>query len=212
MKISTITLGVATTNCYIVELGNERIIIDPVIQNAQIDDVIGSHHVSAILLTHGHFDHTFGADYYHEKYQAPVYIHQNDVVCLQDNDANLSHLFGISGKKMELNPVVLQSKQGTIQIGKQTIEYILFPGHSRGQVAYVFEKQQVIFVGDLVFAGSIGRYDLPRCDAKAMKKSIQQFFGNTDWNTKNMKLYPGHGPSTTFLQELQTNDMVKSLL
>lgn len=212
MKIKQFTLGVATTNCYLVEIGEVLILIDPVIKSQDIDEAIGERKLNAILLTHGHFDHTFGCQHYFEKYQAPVFIHRNDAICLTDNDANLSSLFGVSGHIQNVDPILLSDKKNTLHIDGVDVEYGLYPGHSRGEVVYSFVKQNVIFVGDLVFLGSIGRYDLPRCSEKDMKKSIRTFFANEEWQKKNPVLYPGHGPKTTFQSELQSNQMVHLIL
>lgn len=212
MKIKQFTLGVATTNCYLIEIGEVLILIDPVIKCIDIDTAIGERKLHAILLTHGHFDHTFGSQYYFEKYQAPVFIHRNDAICLIDNDANLSSLFGVSGLIQHVDPILLNTKSETINIEGIDIEYRLLPGHSRGEIVYSFPKQNVIFVGDLVFLGSIGRYDLPRCSESDMKKSIQAFFSDEEWKKKNPVLYPGHGPKTTFQSELQSNQMVHLIL
>lgn len=212
MKISQITLGVAMTNCFIIDIGKRVIIIDPVLPDFQIDEMIGDKTVGAILLTHGHFDHIFGTEYYSKKYHAPVYIHQNDAICLHDADAHLGTLFGVESIKQDVVPELLKEKRGTIDIDGFNIEYFLTPGHSRGEVIYSFEKQNVIFTGDLVFYESIGRYDLPRSSERDMKRSIVQFFQNVDFKKKNPTLYSGHGPKTTFQHEAEYNQMVRLFL
>lgn len=211
MKIKQITLGQVMTNCYVVELGNTIMIIDPVTSDYRIDESITSGKNVVILLTHGHFDHILGTDHYSKKYNAPVFIHQNDLICLENGEANLSVLFGIGNQVVKTIPIVLSGTLGNVP-DLDGISYMLFPGHSRGQVAYYFEKQNVIFTGDLVFAGSIGRYDLPRCSEKEMKRSIQRFFSSEQFQQKNPTLYPGHGPKTTFQTEITTNQMVQLFL
>lgn len=212
MKIKQITLGQVMTNCFIIEIGEHVVIIDPVLPDFQIDEHIGEKKVCAILLTHGHFDHILGTDYYSQKYNAPVYIHQNDVICLRDGEANLSRLFGVGDKTQTVSPIVLKGAEGEIPEIPVTVSYFHSPGHSRGHVIYYFEKQNVIFTGDLVFNGSIGRYDLPRCSEKDMKNSIQHFFANMLFQQKNPILYPGHGPKTTFVDEQRSNQQVRLLL
>lgn len=212
MKINQITLGKVMTNCFVVEIGERVIIIDPVLPDFRIDDLIQSRQVEAILLTHGHFDHIFGTEYYAKKYKAPVFIHKNDVICLRDGEANLSQAFGIEQCVQDVEPTILQDKQGSISASGIGIKYYHTPGHSRGHVVYYFEKQNSLFVGDLVFYESIGRYDLPRCKESDMKKSIRQFFSNEQFQQNNPTLYPGHGPKTTFHYESLHNEMVHSCL
>ncbi|MGL4663072.1 MAG: MBL fold metallo-hydrolase [Culicoidibacterales bacterium] len=212
MKINQITLGKVMTNCFVVEIGKRVIIVDPVLPDFQIDELIGDKTVEAILLTHGHFDHILGTDYYSEKYSAPVFIHRNDVICLSDSEANLALSFGIGNQTQKTIPSVLQGKEGIVPIDSAEISYTHVPGHSRGHVIYHFNKQNIIFVGDLVFFESIGRYDLPRCSESDMKKSIQQFFQNDEFQKKNPILYPGHGPKTMFEYEMKNNPMVKLFL
>lgn len=199
MKIKTFVLGVMQTNCYIVSNDeNHCMIIDPGAQGKKVAKYLEENELvlDAILLTHGHFDHIGAVDYLYDKYHCPIYIHHEDIEMLTNSRLNLSYL----EKPFSLSAPVTPASEH-MEISGFKICWFHLPGHCPGASMIYLEDENVIFSGDVLFNGSIGRFDFPNSSKYDTLTSIEKI------KTFNFDatLYPGHGPSSTLRSELLSN-------
>jgi glyoxylase-like metal-dependent hydrolase (beta-lactamase superfamily II) len=198
-----------TENTYIVSEGNDCYIIDPGTNFEGIKQVIEENNLNvlAVLLTHGHFDHTGSLNQILEEYDVSVYLHELERDFMFDVNLNLSgityHKFKIESKSR-----IITIKDGhEFPLGTFKIRTIHTPGHTRGCVSYLYKKY--IFAGDTLFKGTVGRTDLPTSDAYELEQSLKRILEETKDNTV---VYPGHGHFTTILNEKYDNPFLKNVI
>lgn len=189
MIIKYFTLGSYSTNTYLVISGNEAILIDIAENPSEVIDFIKKNDLKlkAIYATHGHFDHVLGVNEIKEVFRVPFYINERDLKILRE-DARTSNI--------EVDGFIKEGDK--IQIGNEYLTVLETPGHTMGSVCFLFEDG--IFVGDTLFNGSIGRYDLGG-DKELLKKSLNRILSLRD----DLTVYPGHGLLTTIGYEKLTN-------
>lgn len=201
MKVQTFTVGKLFTNCYIAACSQTReaIIIDPGFEThteaAQISKYLENEALKLkfIVNTHGHPDHTCGNGIVKEKFKVPILIHEGDAHMLGTVAAKF---FGFKNSP----PADVLLKDGdTISFGSLSLKVMHTPGHSPGSISLLGEKE--VFTGDTLFAGSIGRTDLPQGSDKEMKHSLRKLTSLPDF----FKVYPGHGPPTAIGEEKANN-------
>ena len=160
--------------------------------------------LTTLLLTHGHWDHILGASEF-TRQSIPVFGHRGDDALFSAPSEMASYL--ISGVNLESIELDRELEAGeTIQLLGRDVEIRHIPGHSEGSILYYFRNEQLAITGDAIFAGSIGRTDLPGADAGVLLRSIrQEIYTLPDETT----LYPGHGPPTSVAQEKRTNPFVR---
>lgn len=153
-----------------------------------------------ILLTHGHFDHVLGVAELSAAYDGiPVYMNPADKTTLENN----SYFSRTFGADMPTPFTTKDVKEGdVIPVGSLAFEVIETPGHTPGGVCYFERKEKLLFSGDTLFAGSIGRTDHPGGDYDALMKSIFEKLIILDGD---VKVVPGHGPASEIAQERMTN-------
>lgn len=161
--------------------------------------------IKALILTHGHWDHIIDA----HKFAAagiPVYGHADDSIMFETPSRMAS--FAIPG--VELLPVSITH---WIEHGQQlnllgrSFEVRHVPGHCPGNVLIYLAEEQAAIVGDVIFAGSVGRFDLPGADGEVLQRSIREQVYTLPEETT---IYPGHGPTTTVGHEMKTNPFVRA--
>lgn len=205
-------LGDFQTNCYVVTpgttSGNERPcwIIDcgfnpqPMIDHIKRESLTPK----AMLLTHTHVDHIAGIDELLRALGAmPMYVHQAEKGFCADPMLNLSPGIGLEISVTEPDHSLKGGE--TLTLGDTTWRVVHTPGHSPGGVCYVHDESKQAITGDTLFAGSIGRFDLPGSDGNALRHSILNVM--MSW-PDDMKIYPGHGPATTIGRERKSNPYV----
>lgn len=165
--------------------------------------------IKKILLTHGHCDHIECLSDIFDETGAEVYVHMNDAGKLADSSTNLSDdmpdLFP-SSLYRGAEKVVEIKDNDVILLDDISVKVIHTPGHTSGGVCYVVED--MIFSGDTLFFGSIGRTDMFDGSMSQMKKSLERL-GEFSGEIKNYKIYPGHGSSTTLLDEKDRNPFMQ---
>jgi glyoxylase-like metal-dependent hydrolase (beta-lactamase superfamily II) len=194
MKIHRIALGMHQANCYIIKNKEDILILDPGARPERIKTYLGDGaKVTAILLTHGHFDHFGAVDELVKTYGCPVYLHEADEELL-DNEMN-----GMSGKMITVKSPLTYLQEGILKLGTTILHIWEAPGHTKGSV--LIETEGHLFCGDVLFQGSIGRTDLHGGSEREMKRSLARI------KTFDPKLivHPGHGEETTIGIELKNN-------
>lgn len=153
-----------------------------------------------ILLTHGHFDHVMGCGAVVRKWNIPMYMNTVDMSQI-DRAPSYGAYFGFTFDMPESEPENIDDG-GTVTFGNTTLKVSYTPGHSRGSVIYYNEKEHYVLTGDSLFAGSVGRTDLPEGDYDDLYKSLKDVIMVLPPDTD---VYPGHGPATTIAAEAGTN-------
>jgi hydroxyacylglutathione hydrolase len=206
VKIDRLILGDYETNCYVLRNSGrdaDCLIIDTGLDAEPLLDFLEQNKLTpaVLILTHGHADHIAGVEPLRKKFPAiAVYIHKLDAEMLTNAAGNLSVLAGISLTAKKADHFV---EEGDI-IDKIQIKLrvIHTPGHTPGGICLYCEKDGIIFVGDTLFAGSIGRTDFPNGDMHQLVSGIKKKLFALPEDTI---VYPGHGPETSIGQEKADN-------
>jgi glyoxylase-like metal-dependent hydrolase (beta-lactamase superfamily II) len=201
-------LGPIGTNCYVVRPdrgATEAVVVDPSGDAATIRLELAGMGATctAILVTHSHWDHILGLADLAEGTGAPVYGPEGEVAVLESpND----YFAGMGVSLRGWKPENLLAGGETIEVAGISFEVVAVPGHSPGHLAYYADG--VMLSGDVLFAGSVGRTDLPRGDWDELLTSIRSL---ADRFPPDTTVYPGHGPTTTIGTELERNPFLAEL-
>lgn len=156
----------------------------------------------SIMLTHAHFDHIYGVAHLVKTYDIPVYLHKDEDFTLQTVNPFLCGTFGMKFPE-DFSSAIRYVKEGDIiETGSLRFEVLETPGHSKGGVCFLEREQRLLFSGDTLFAGSIGRTDHPGGDYDLMMKNIFEKLLLLEGDTR---VIPGHGPETDISTERMTN-------
>jgi len=195
MFVKMFTVGMTQTNCYIVgdTQTEEAVVIDPGFDStAEAKGILkeierNKFRVKFIVNTHGHHDHTSGNKMMKEATKAPILIHEYDAPLLRNPSADKVLR---EGDIIELSEVILR--------------VLHTPGHSKGSIALL--SADIVFSGDTLWAGTIGRYDLPGGSLEEIMNSLKNKFLILP---DRLKVYPGHGPVTTIGEERRSNPFLQ---
>jgi len=202
MRIETFTLGELQENAYLLidAEGGGAVVIDPGDYPTRLIERVNELGAEplAVLLTHGHWDHVNGVREIKHAFDVPVYLHEADAA-IYKHVAEQAELFGFHADPQP-PPDHLLTGGETLELGPFRIDVIHTPGHTQGGVCYKIDD--AVFVGDTIFVGGIGRYDLPGGSFEQLVKGIRQKLLTLD---DNVTLYPGHGPPTTVGTERRSN-------
>ncbi len=206
MILERLVVGMLQTNCYLLAdpQASEAVVIDP---GADVDRIVArvQHHrlkLVNILNTHAHFDHVLDAWALKQKLGGTIVLHPNDQDILKDRSVGLAAIF-TSSKKSPQGAVDQWVREGDMfQVGGLHLEVLETPGHTPGHVSYYVRQADMLFVGDTLFAGSIGRTDFPGGSHEQLLRSVREKIFSLSGSTR---VYPGHGPETTVGHEKRTN-------
>ncbi len=196
MILEGFPVGPIQANCYIV--GDEEtrtgVVIDPGDEAERILERVRANQLEVvyILNTHGHFDHVGGNKKLKEATGGKIAIHSDDASYL-DRIAETAAVWGMRAENSP-PPDILLSDGQVLEAGGLRFKVLHTPGHSPGSVSFVMEVAQIVFTGDLIFAGSIGRTDFPGGDYNKLIRSVREkIFPLGD----DFRILSGHGPVTT---------------
>ncbi len=203
MKITTLTVGPLEVNCYVVcdPADAVALIIDPGDDAERIIEVVQAcgAQPTGILLTHAHVDHIRGVGAVSRRFGIPVELHAADRTLYFSPDNALPPWVEAATDLPEPAPVPRP-------VSGPRWNVIKTPGHSPGSVSFFFPAAGVLFSGDTLFAGGVGRTDLPGGDWECLQASIRNRLYALPPPTR---VFPGHGPPTTVEREMQTNPFVR---
>lgn len=203
LKIGRITMGSCATNCYFVYREGEKQVLffDPADQGETLYQALSGKgfEIAAILLTHGHFDHIWGAQKLRGLSGAKIYAYEGEEKLLLDAEMNVSEMAG-RACTVKANEFFKDGEERTM--AGMTFRVIATPGHTSGSCCYYFEEAGMLISGDTLFQESVGRTDFPTGSSSEIVRSIKEkLFTLPD----KVKVYPGHGETTTIEYEKMYN-------
>lgn len=213
MIITGQALWLAGTNCWVLarEAGGTAIVIDAPPDADGVVELLARHDLvpTALLLTHGHVDHTGAAGSVSGRYSISAFLHPDDEWLAGDPRAQLRALWGAEppGDFEPPDRFEALAHDLVLTLAGFDLRVVHTPGHTPGHCCFHVASEGLLFSGDQLFAGSIGRTDLPGGDTAALMRSMEERIvtlpGETD-------VLPGHGPTTTLARELETNPFLET--
>jgi len=207
LVVARYELGPIGTNCYVVRAGRrapQAVVVDPGAEAPRLQRELEARKArcTAILITHGHWDHLGGVAELAEGTGAPVYMAEDERALLE----NLPDLVppGVPARGYTADTFLKGDE--TLELAGITFETLRVPGHSPGHLA--FYADGCLFSGDVLFAGSVGRTDLPGADPDTLVESLRML---TERFPRETIVYSGHGPPTTIGAELDSNPFLAPL-
>jgi len=213
MRIFAAPLWLAATNCYVVSAGEggPGVVVDAPPDPEAIAEVVRRSNVvpQALLLTHGHLDHVGGAGRTAQAFGLSAHLHPEDEWLAADLDAQARLLLGLGGGEFEgAERYEALAHDAVLDLAGLRFRVIQTPGHTPGHCCFWLEDEGVLFSGDHLFAGSIGRTDFPGGDYAALLRSMAERIVPLPADTD---VLPGHGSATTLARELATNPFLQDL-
>ena len=206
---SILPVGVLQCNCSIIgdEQTREAMVIDPGADVMRILDLVHKHEltVKQIVITHGHIDHIGGAMKLKQATGAPILMNQADTEQFKLLDVQAQWIGVPTPEAPSLDQPLADGT--TLRVGGQEATVLHTPGHTAGSISLYFPAQKKLIAGDTLFAGSIGRTDLPGGDFDTIMRSLHTRLLALPDDTE---VVPGHGPGTTIGEERESNPFLQS--
>ncbi|MFQ5693681.1 MAG: MBL fold metallo-hydrolase [Nitrospinota bacterium] len=208
MILECLTVGLFEENCYLLgdEGSGEAILFDPGDEADRILEALARHGLTLtrIINTHGHIDHVGAVGRIQRETGVDFYLHEADLFLLDGLQENAA-MYGIG--PLEPPRVTHHPREGdTFRLGGLSFTAVHMPGHSPGSLGYLFPDR--LIGGDVLFAGSIGRTDLPGADPETLMETLRTKVLTLD---DALVVHPGHGPATSIRQERATNPFLIAL-
>lgn len=194
-------------NTFVIHDGRHCVIIDPGCYERREFEELKEYITEkklmplALLLTHAHIDHVLGCSAVLNEYDIPFYIHQDDMVTLKSVES-YAHVYGFPGYSEPRDPDHILHGGEQLKFGDIELDVFYTPGHAPGHVVYYNSENKFVINGDVLFAGSFGRVDLPGGDLETLKRSIFNIMFQLPEDTS---VFCGHGPETTIGREKVSN-------
>lgn len=185
-----VVVGPLSTNCYIVEVDEKVVVIDPGGDPEKIAPLLEGKKVSAIVATHGHFDHVLAVGELKRRTGAPFYMHYADIEIMEGSMALYAPAYEVPRPDYDLAD------------GLEGFEVIHTPGHTPGSACLL--RGKLLFSGDTLFKGAVGRHDLPGGSKEELMLSIRRLVELGD----DTEVYPGHGQPTSIGYEKRSNPYI----
>ena len=197
MKVETCLNSFIDENTYIISQDDTCIVVDPGSDFQKMARYIDDNNLKNVIvyLTHGHVDHIFSVKQFQEKYKSPVYTHIKELDLLSDPHKNMSDDYG----NIKITDAI--GITDTFDVPGFTLKVHHVPGHTHGHSMLEVEELHSLFTGDFVFRYEIGRCDLPTGSLKEMYQSLDML----KTMDNNLKIYPGHGPTSSVRDEIKNN-------
>ena len=210
MKVDSLICGAYETNCYVLrkdKTAKDCLVIDTGLNAGKLIEFLRANKLNpvAVILTHGHIDHIAGLAQLREHYpDIKVYIHKLDAEMLAGDESNLSEF--AEGTFSTAPADFLVDEGDIIEQAGIKLEVFHTPGHTQGGICLYAKDEKTVFVGDTLFAGSVGRTDFPGGSMTGLVKSIKKKLLTLLQETV---VYPGHGPQTTIEEEKANNPFLE---
>lgn len=207
ITIKKFTFNAFQENTYILHDGETCVIIDPgCYEQHEKDELVrfieeNNLTPAALLQTHAHIDHVLGCQFILDRYNVDFYLHKEDLTTLASVQS-YAHVYGFPGYVPPKAPNVILKGGETLKFGTIELEVLFTPGHCIGHVVYYNRNQNFVINGDVLFAGSFGRVDLPGGNMEVLKDSIYNTMFKLPEDTI---VYCGHGGETTIATEKRSN-------
>lgn len=214
MFVAGVPLWLAETNAWVIapERGSMAVVIDAPPDAEGIVDLLAEHDLTpvALFVSHGHVDHVGAAGAVAARFSVRAYIHPDDEFLYRDPAAQMRALWGVSMPGDFASPEQWTSLEHAqrLDVAGMEFEVIHTPGHTPGHCCFHLSSDGILFSGDQLFAGSIGRTDLPGGSYEDLMTSMRDRIVPLPAETA---VFPGHGPTTTLADELATNPFLQDL-
>ncbi len=214
MLIDLDSLWLAQTNCYVVasESGGPAVVIDAPPDPEGVGALLRKHDLTpvALLLTHAHIDHLGGAGAVSRTMAVSAYLHPDDAWMAAAPEDQLRALFGTipEGDFAPPEQYVDLAHGDKLALAGVELGVVHTPGHTPGHCCFLLESEGMLFSGDQLFAGSVGRTDLPGGDTEELFRSMKERILPLD---DGVEVLPGHGPATTIGEERRANPFLQGL-
>jgi glyoxylase-like metal-dependent hydrolase (beta-lactamase superfamily II) len=208
MILESFPVGPLQANCTLIGNETSALVFDPGDEAARIAGYLEEHGLTLkqIILTHAHLDHAGGAARLRKLTGAPVLLHPADLDLLNSMGTQAAWM---GMEPPEMHPPDGELAEGTI-VGQEVLPLrVLFtPGHTQGSCCLYSEEQKLLIAGDTLFAGSVGRTDLPGGDFRKLQESLQLLMKLPD----ETRVICGHGPTTTIGRERRSNPFLRQTI